>query len=454
MSMDSISPVTGERLASFDYWNDAHLETAMWEAAAAVPAWQATGFPERTRLLKNVAAELRANAAACARLISLEMGKPVREARAEVAKSALCCDFYAEHAEAFLADEIVTTDCDRSFVTFQPIGTVLAIMPWNYPFWQVFRAAAPVLMTGNTVVLKHASNVPQCARAIESLFHKAGFPLGVFRNLEISAARTERLVDDARIHAVTLTGSEAAGRRVAAAAGTALKKTVLELGGSDAFIVLPDADFEKTAAAAIGARFQNTGQSCLAAKRIILVGNKADAFVARLAEMTRALRIGDPLDDTTDLGPLARADLRDQLHRQVKDSVTAGAELVLGGEPLPGKGCFFAPTLLDRVRPGMRAFDEELFGPVAAIVRARGESEALQLANDSRYGLGGSIWTGDVKNGEALARRLECGCAFVNGIVKSDPRLPFGGVKNSGYGRELSVHGLREFVNVKPICVK
>lgn len=454
MSMDSVNPATGERLASFDYWSEARLETALWEAAAAVPGWQATAFAERARLLRNAAAELRANTDAHARLIALEMGKPIREARTEVAKCALGCDFFADHATKMLADETVAVEAGRAQVVYQPLGTVLAVMPWNFPYWQVFRAAAPALMAGNTVLVKHASNVPQCARAIETVFHKAGFPLGVFHNLEIPGARAERLVGDARIHAVTLTGSEIAGRRVAAAAGAALKKTVLELGGSDPFIVLPDADPESTLTAAVVARFQNTGQSCIAAKRFIVIGNRADAFVAQLADRVRRLRVGDPLDETTELGPLARADLRDHLHLQIKESVAAGAKPVVPGEPLPGKGFFHSPALLDHVRPGMRAFDEEIFGPAAVVVRARDEDEALQLANDSRFGLGASVWTADVAKGEALARRLECGCAFVNGIVKSDPRLPFGGIKASGYGRELGVFGLREFVNVKTVWVK
>jgi succinate-semialdehyde dehydrogenase / glutarate-semialdehyde dehydrogenase len=453
MRMESVNPTTGELLEAFDYWNDARLETALWEAAAAVPSWQVSGFSERARALRNAAAELRANSARYAQLITHEMGKPVCEARAEIEKCAAGCDYFAEHAPRFLAEEIVDTDAGRSYVTYQPLGTILAVMPWNFPFWQVFRAAAPALMAGNTIVLKHASNVPQCAQAIEAIFHKAGFPLGVFRNLQISAAQAERLVADPRVHAVTLTGSEAAGRRIAAAAGIALKKTVLELGGSDAFIVLPDADLERTVSAAVTARFQNAGQSCIAGKRFILVGRIADDFVARFSEKIGALKVGDPRDEATQIGPLARADLREQVHQQVQGSVKAGATVVRGGAPLPGKGFFYAPTLLDGVRARMRAFDEEVFGPVAALVRARDEADAVQLANDSRFGLGGSVWTADAKKGESIACALECGCAFVNGVVKSDPRLPFGGVKASGYGRELSAAGIREFVNLKTVWI-
>jgi succinate-semialdehyde dehydrogenase/glutarate-semialdehyde dehydrogenase len=454
MRMESVNPTTGEHLDAFDYWTDARLETALWEAAAAAPGWQASDYSERARALRAAAAELRANAVHYAQLITLEMGKPVREARAEIEKCAVGCDYFAEHAPRFLAHDVVATDAARSYIAHQPLGTILAVMPWNFPFWQVFRAAAPALMAGNTIALKHASNVPQCAQAIDAIFHKAGFPLGVFRNLRISAAQAERLVADPRIHAVTLTGSEAAGRRIAAAAGAALKKSVLELGGSDAFIVLPDADLEHTVEAAVGARFQNTGQSCIAGKRFILAGNIADEFVARFSEKIGALKIGDPRDEATRVGPLARADLREQLHQQVQASVKAGATAVRGAAPLPGKGFFYAPTLLDHVQPRMRAFDEELFGPAAAVVRARDEDEAVRLANDSRFGLGGSVWTADTARGEAVARALECGCAFVNGIVKSDPRLPFGGVKSSGYGRELSVEGIREFVNVKTVWIK
>ncbi|HEX7043744.1 MAG TPA: NAD-dependent succinate-semialdehyde dehydrogenase [Burkholderiales bacterium] len=452
--MESINPATGECVKQFAPWDEATLERALAEAAAAAPGWQATSFTERARVLRAAAAELRANAAHYAGLITLEMGKLAREARAEIEKCAVCCDFYAEHAETFLRDEEVASDAGRSYVAYQPLGTVLAIMPWNFPFWQVFRFAAPALMAGNTAVLKHASNVPQCALAIEEVFRKAGLPAGAFRTLLIGSSAVERVIADARVHAVTLTGSDAAGRQVARAAGAQLKKTVLELGGSDAFVVLEDADLDATAAAGVAARMQNAGQSCIAAKRFVLLESIADEFLARFKEHMQALRPGDPADEKTTLAPLARGDLRDELHKQVTDSIAQGAVALLGCEPLPGPGYFYAPSILDRVRPGMRAYSEELFGPVAVVLRARDEEEALRLANDSPFGLGGSVWTRDARRGERFARRLQAGSCFVNGIVKSDPRLPFGGVKASGYGRELSAHGIREFTNIKTVWIK
>ena len=452
--MESINPATGERLKTFDTWNDARTETALAAAAAAAPGWQTTSFAERAQRLRHAAAELRRNVDHFAGLITLEVGKIAREARAEIEKCAWGCEFYADNAENFLRDETVGTDAGSSYVCYQPLGTVLAIMPWNFPFWQVFRFAAPGLMAGNTVLLKHASNVPQCALAIEEIFHKSGFPRGVFQTLMISAAQAEKIIADPRIHAVTLTGSEAAGRKVAAAAGAALKKTVLELGGSDAFIVLPDADLDQAVDAGIASRFLNCGQSCIAAKRFILVEPIADAFIEKYRDKAHALRIGDPSKEDTQLGPMARADLRDQLHRQVTDSVKAGASFVLHGGPSAGPGFFYEPAILDHVRPGMRAYDEELFGPVAIIIRVKNDDEAIRIANDHRYGLGASVFTRNAKKGEQLARRIQSGSSFVNGMVKSDPRLPFGGIKASGYGRELSVHGIREFVNVKTLWVK
>jgi succinate-semialdehyde dehydrogenase/glutarate-semialdehyde dehydrogenase len=366
------------------------------------------------------------------------MGKIVREARAEIEKCAWGCEFYAEHAEAFLRDEVISTDASSSYVSYPPLGTVLAIMPWNFPFWQVFRFAAPSLMAGNTALLKHASNVPQCALAIAEIFHRAGFPEGVFQTLMISSVQAEKLIADPRIHAVTLTGSEAAGRKVAAAAGAALKKSVLEPAVNSA----------------IASRFLNCGQSCIAAKRLILVEPIAGVFIEQFKHKAHALRLGNPMQEATQLGPMARADLRDQLHKQVADSVTAGATFALHGGPAAGPGFFYEPTVLDHVRPGMRAWEEELFGPVAIVIRARDEEDAVRIANDNRYGLGATVFTRDVKKGERVARRIQSGSSFVNGMVKSDPRLPFGGIKASGYGRELSVHGIREFVNAKTIWIK
>ncbi|KPK73993.1 MAG: succinate-semialdehyde dehydrogenase [Acidithiobacillales bacterium SM23_46] len=453
LTLESLNPATGERIKTVDLWNAAQLDGVLREVAAASPAWQRTPFAKRARLFLAAAARLRTDAERFARLITAEMGKPIREARAEIEKCALGCEFFAENAERMLADEVIATDAAKSYVRYQPLGTLLAVMPWNYPFWQLFRAAAPAMMVGNTVVMKHASNVPQCALAIEEIFIQSGFPAGVFRTLLISAAQAEQLISDPRVHAVTLTGSEAAGRRVAAAAGTAIKKTVLELGGSDPFIILGDGNLDTAIAGAVSGRFQNTGQSCIAAKRIIVTPQVADEFVSGLRERIAALKVGDPLRDDTNIGPLARADLRDQLHHQVTASISAGAKLLLGGSALAGPGFFYAPTLIDAVVPGMAAFEEELFGPVAVIIRARDEADAMRLANQSRYGLGASIWTGNPTRGEALASELECGQVFVNGIVRSDPRLPFGGIKASGYGRELSVLGIREFVNAKTVWI-
>lgn len=454
MVFRSINPANGELLAEYPAWDAAVIEQALAEAAAAAPAWAATPLAERCTLMRRAAAVLRERREALARTITLEMGKLRREALAEVDKSALACEYYAEQGPAFLADEEIATDASRSLVAWQPLGTVLAVMPWNFPLWQVFRFAAPALVAGNTGLLKHASNVPQCALAIEAVFRDAGFPAGVFRTLLITSSQVEGVLRDARVHAVTLTGSEPAGRQVAAIAGACLKKSVLELGGSDAFIVLEDADLDWTVQQAVASRFLNGGQSCIAAKRFIVVDAIADAFLPRFQAAVEQLRAGDPLAETTTLAPLARPDLRDELHRQVSDSIAAGAVALTGCQPLAGTATYYTPSILDRVRPGMRAYEEELFGPVASVIRARDEAEAVRLANDSRFGLGGSVWTADSARGERIARQLECGCAFVNGLVKSDPRLPFGGIKASGYGRELSLLGLREFVNAKTIWVR
>lgn len=454
MTMETINPTTGERLKTFDLWSDRELDAVLQETAAASAPWQATSFAERSRLFKSLAAELRANSAHYAELITLEMGKIIKEARAEIEKCAAGCEFYADRAETFLTDEKIQTDATSSYVAYLPLGTVLAIMPWNFPFWQAFRFAVPSLMAGNTGVLKHAANVPQCALAIEAAFRKAGFPKGVFRTLMISVPQTEKVIADPRIHAVTLTGSETAGRKVGAMAGANLKKTVLELGGSDAFIVLVDADLEQAATVGVAARFLNCGQSCIAAKRFILVPEIAEDYLALFKQKAHALKMGDPRREDTQIGPMARADLRDQLHKQVTDSISAGATFALHGGPAAGPGFFYEPSIIDRVRPAMRAYEEELFGPVAIAIRAKDETDAIRIANDHRYGLGASLWTRDTIKGERLARHIQSGSSFINGMVKSDPRLPFGGIKASGYGRELSVHGIREFVNVKTVWIK
>jgi succinate-semialdehyde dehydrogenase/glutarate-semialdehyde dehydrogenase len=370
-----------------------------------------------------------------------------------VEKCASCCDFYAEHAEAFLAEQPRKTDASKSYVRFDPLGPVLAIMPWNFPYWQVFRFAAPALMAGNAGILKHASNVPRCALAIEKVFREAGFPEGLFATALIESPPVAGLIADPRIVAVTLTGSERAGSAVAAQAGHALKKTVLELGGSDPFMVLADADLATAAKAAADARLVNSGQSCIAAKRFIVVEAVADRFLDRFADELRSRRMGDPIARETQVGPQARRDLRDSLHRQVEESVERGAKLLLGGQIPPGPGAYYPPTLLAGVDKGMPAFDEETFGPVAAVVRAKDESDAVRLANDSAFGLGASLWTQDRVRAQRLAAQIEAGAIFVNGVVKSDPRLPFGGIKRSGYGRELSEYGIREFVNIKSVWI-
>ncbi len=454
MVMTSVNPHTGNTIKTYVALNPTQIEAVMQQTVHAARAWNESGFHDRSAVLRRVAGHLRSHLAHFAGLITLEMGKPLREARAEIEKCAWACDYYAEHGPGFLADEIIESDAGRSLVTYQPLGTVLAVMPWNFPFWQVFRFAAPTLMAGNAAVLKHASNVPRCSLAIEEIFHGAGLPQNVFRSLLLDGAGAEALIGDPRIHAVSFTGSEAAGRRVAAAAGAHLKKSVLELGGSDAFVVLADADLEQAAEVGVTSRFLNAGQSCIAAKRFIVVDSVAGEFIDLFRHKAAALVVGDAMDEGTQIGPMARADLRTELQRQVTESIRRGAQPLLGCAPLPGQGFFYPPSLLDHVQPGMPAYDEELFGPVACIIRANNDEHALHIANDHRYGLGGSVWTRDAEKGEAYARRLQCGAAFVNGLVKSDPRLPFGGIKASGYGRELSVHGIREFVNAKTLWIK
>jgi succinate-semialdehyde dehydrogenase/glutarate-semialdehyde dehydrogenase len=454
MAFTTLNPASGELIKEFPTWDGEQLEAALAQTAAASEEWQTCSMEQRSTLMHRAAGVLRARSDELAGLITLEMGKLLKEARAEVEKCASVCDYYAEQGPAFLADDLIESDAGRSLIAYQPLGTVLAIMPWNFPFWQVLRFAAPTLMAGNAGVLKHASNVPQCALAIESVFHDAGFPAGVFRTLMISAAQVEGVIRDPRIHAVTLTGSEPAGRKVAATAGEMLKPSVLELGGSDPFIVLEDADLDLAIGQAVSSRFLNCGQSCIAAKRFIVVDSIADEFVARFVAEVEGLMAGDPSDPATSLAPMAREDLRDGLHQQVTESVAQGAVIATGGFPLKRDGAYYAATILDRVEPGQRAYSEEFFGPVAIVIRARNETDALRIANDSEFGLGGSIWTADNARGEALARKLQSGCAFVNGMVKSDPRLPFGGIKNSGYGRELSLLGIREFVNAKTIWIR
>jgi acyl-CoA reductase-like NAD-dependent aldehyde dehydrogenase len=451
--MISVNPANGERLEVRPALNPDQVDAAIAQAAKRFHVWAALPVRERASAVRRLASVLRARSDDLARLATAEMGKRIAEARAEVEKCAIACEYFAAHGPDFLVDTMVASDARRSLIAWQPLGPVLLVMPWNFPFWQAIRQAVPATLAGNTVLLKHASNVQGCAAALEDAFAAAEFPSGVFQSLAIGSDAVQPVIEDPRIRGVSLTGSEGAGRSVAGSAGRSLKKTVLELGGSDAFIVLADADVGQVIEQAVTARFQNNGETCIAAKRFIVEEAIAEDFVSGLKVAIEAMRVGDPMDEETDLGPLARGDLLEDLHEQVSRSLEAGAVCITGGHRLERPGLFYAPTLLDHVRPGMPAFDEETFGPVAAVIRAASADEAVVLANASRYGLGGSVWTADRTRGEAIARRLECGCAFVNGIVKSDPRLPFGGVKDSGYGRELSALGIREFVNAKTVWV-
>lgn len=453
MTIKSINPATNQTTQSFSTWQSEDINAALSLVESAQAGWADLEIEQRASHMHKLAQIFRQRRDEFASLITEEMGKLLKESQAEIEKCAICCEYYADHARKFLADEEISSDASHSLVVYQPLGTLFCIMPWNFPFWQLIRAAAPAMMAGNTVVLKHASNVPRCALALEAAFDQAGFPANTFRTLMITAQQAETVIADKRIAAVTLTGSCAAGSKVASVAGQHLKKCVLELGGSDPFIVLDDADIESTVTQALTGRFQNMGQSCIAAKRFILVGEIADSFIARFKTLVDQLRMGDPKANSTGIAPMARVDLRDELHRQVERSIALGAKLITGGSIIENEGAYYTPTILDQVQPGMPAFDEELFGPVAAIIRVKNEQEAIKIANQSQFGLGASVWTQDKSRGEALARQIQVGCTFVNGIVKSDPRLPFGGVKESGYGRELSYHGIREFVNIKTVWV-
>ena len=452
--MQAVNPTTGEVIRDYAELDADSVDAAVAATARAFQNWRRTPVAERARLLSRVSDVLSQRKRQYAELMTLEMGKPITAAESEVDKCALTCRYYAERAAEFLRPEPVATETGQSYVRFDPLGPVLAVMPWNFPFWQVFRFAAPALAAGNVGLLKHAGSVPGCALAIEEAFRSAGAPEHVFTSLLIGSELVPRIIDNPAVAAVTLTGSDAAGRKVASRAAQGLKKAVLELGGSDAFVVLADADVELAAKVAAEARLVNSGQSCIAAKRFIVVDSIADRFETAFIEHMRAARVGDPIDRRTEVGPLVREDLLLELHRQVEDSVRAGARLLLGGQRLPRAGFFYPPTVLAHVLPGMPAFDEETFGPVAAVCRARDTEHAISLANESRYGLGAALWTRDRRQAEGLAERLEAGVVFVNGQVKSDPRLPFGGVKESGYGRELGVFGLREFVNVKSVWIE
>ncbi len=447
----SQNPATGEILASFTSPDGAEIDRRLARAAAAQRDWSRTDLPARMEALRRIAALLRSEAAQLGRVISLEMGKPIAEAVGEVEKCAWNFSFYADAAPGFLADEPVASSASDSRVVFDPLGLVLAVMPWNYPLWQVMRAVAPVLAGGNGLVLKHASNVPQCAVAIEDLCRRSGLPDGLVTTLLVGSSEVGALIRDPRIAAVTFTGSTPAGRAIAALAGQELKKQVLELGGSDPFIVLADADLEAAATVAVKARFQNTGQSCIAAKRFIVHDHVADAFAEIFCDLTRKLVVGDPLAEGVTQGSMARISLRDELDAQVQASIAEGARLLLGGRPVQGSGAFYEPTVLDHVTMAMTAGRDETFGPAAAILRVGGVQEAVQVANESVFGLGAAVWTTDLDLGARLSRDIQAGAVFINGLVASDPRLPFGGVKASGYGRELGKLGLREFTNIKTV---
>lgn len=455
MTITTINPATGAKVADYPRMDAQQVQQALATAEERFQAWRQSSFTTRAERMRKAAQHLRASAPAFARLMAEEMGKPIKDGRAEVEKCAWVCEYYAEQAATFLAPERIVTDASESFVTYQPLGVILAVMPWNFPFWQVFRFAAPALMAGNAGVLKHASNVPGCALAIEEVFTAAGFPAGLFTTLLVGSDAVESIIANPVVRAVSLTGSTPAGRATAAKAGAMLKKCVLELGGSDPYVILEDADLALAAATCASSRLINAGQSCIAAKRFIVVERQRSAFEKLFVDRMAAAKMGDPLDEATEVGPQARHDLRDELHQQVQKSIENGARCLLGGQIPDGAGAYYPPTVLTDVRPGMPAYDEELFGPVAAIIPVADEAEAIRVANDSCFGLGAAVFTQDLAKGRQIATtQLEAGACFVNAFVKSDPRLPFGGIKESGYGRELSHHGIREFVNIKSVYIK
>lgn len=454
MAIESVNPATSQTIKVYDEMTAAAVAAAVEQSHQTWLAWRTVPFENRSALLKHAGEILRERKDELARLMATEMGKPLKQGVAEAEKCAWVCDYYADNAEAQLADQVIETDANRSYVAFQPIGVVLAVMPWNFPLWQVYRFAAPALMAGNVGILKHASNVPGCALVIEEMFEQAGFPKGAFRTLLIGSKQVEAVIKHPLVRAVTLTGSTPAGKSVASQAGSVLKKTVLELGGSDPYIVLEDADLEQAVRICVDARLINSGQSCIAAKRFIVVDPVLADFTNKFVALMKTKKVGDAFADGTDVGPMARSDLRDDLHKQVVESVKRGAKLLLGGEIPVRSGAYYPPTVLAYVKPGMPAYDEEMFGPVAAIIHAKDEDDAIRIANGTVFGLGSAVFTRDMARGEHVALRLEAGSAFVNSGVASDPRLPFGGVKESGYGRELGSFGIKEFVNIKTVYMK
>ncbi len=451
----SINPATEEEIKLYKEMDDDEIKRILSNTHSEYLQWIKTGFAERAAKMKKAAGVLRTKKDKWANIMTLEMGKPISQSKGEIEKCAWVCDYFADNAEKFLADVTIESDASNSFVTFRPLGVVLAVMPWNFPFWQVFRFAAPNLMAGNAGLLKHSSNVTGCALAIEEIFREAGFPENLFRTLIISSKHIKGVIENKLVSAVTLTGSVPAGKAVGSIAGSVLKKTVLELGGSDPYLVLEDADLEKTVDTCVNSRLINGGQSCIAAKRFIVVESIYKKFEEMFVEKMKSKKMGDPFDTANDLGPQARNDLRDELHGQVKKSIQKGAGLLLGGKIPGNKGAYYPPTVLSNVSPGMPAYDEELFGPAAALIRVKDEANGIKIANDTNFGLGAAVFTTDIKRGERIAKEeLQAGCCFVNEFVKSDPRLPFGGVKESGYGRELSAFGIKEFVNIKTVYRK
>ncbi len=455
MAIESINPATGELIKSYQPLSQSEVEQRISETHNSWLIWKTISYQERARYIKNTAEILRKRKEELARLMALEMGKPLKAGEAEIEKCAVCCEYYAENGAKFLSPETIETDANKSYVVFQPLGVILAIMPWNFPFWQAFRFIAPALMAGNCGVLKHSSTVGGCAIAIEEIIREAGFPGNVFQTLLIGSDAVDKVIENPFIKAVTLTGSTSAGKKVAQKAASLLKKSVLELGGSDPYLILKDASLELAAKVCTESRLINSGQSCIAAKRFIVAKEIEDEFINHFKENMSSKKMGDPLDEKNTIGPQARHDLRDELHQQVLKSIELGAKCVLGGEIPEGNGAFYPPTILTNVKKGMPAFDEELFGPVAAVISAETEQQAIDIANDSVFGLGASVFSKDIQRAEHIASQLlNAGSCFVNELVKSDPRLPFGGINQSGYGRELGVYGIKEFVNIKTVFIK
>jgi len=454
MALVSTNPATEEVVKSFDEASEEEVKLMISKAQQAYEEWRYLSFEKRAEPMRRLADLLKNNSGKLGKIMTLEMGKPIKQAKAEAEKCAWVCEYYAEMARGFLARDYVDTGTRESYIQYDPLGIVLAVMPWNFPFWQVIRAAAPALMAGNVMLLKHASNVPQCGFKIEEICREAGFPEGVFTFLPIGSSKVGAVIKDPRVKAATLTGSGKAGSIVASECGSEIKKTVLELGGSDPFIVLEDAEIQLACEVAVSARFQNGGQSCIAAKRFIVVESGHDEFLEKFKQYAVAKKLGDPMQEDTDMGPLASKQILDDVVQQVDKSVEMGAEVVCGGKRLEEKGYFYEYTILAGVKKGMPVYDQETFGPVAAVIKVANEEEAIKVANDTEFGLGASIWTKDVEKAKKLVAQIDAGAVFVNGMVKSDPRLPFGGVKKSGYGRELSGQGIREFVNEKTVWIK